>query len=199
MPEIINGALAKSIAFISGVAKTGPAGISSFFGGLDLDLSKIGWEWILVFFVVFVIFLSGFTYGKTKMFLGVIAIYIAVFLEQAFPYFDKLIELTKFEPEYLGRVVLFFAIYFIVLALLSQSYIKKRFSLKEFGLIPIALLSILEIGFLLSVVLPYLPEDKISQLPSNLTVYFITGLARFWWAALPIIATVLLRAGKKED
>ena len=174
-----------------------------FDGGLPSinSLKSLGnassWEWWIAFFVVFVIFLSGFSYGKSRLFISLLVLYIAAIVEPLFPYFDKVARLIKIENDYIVHIIIFFVIYFIVFTLLNRSSLKSRFTLKEFAIGPIIFMAILKLGFLFSIIGSYLPAEIINNKLPLMGKYFTGNIARFWWAVIPILGTLFLK--QKEE
>jgi len=168
--------------------------ISNFVDGRvsGIKLGDFRWEWWIAVFIIFIIFISGFSYGRSKLFISLISLYIASIIEPLFVYFDNIAPLLSSVEPYLVHIILFFFIYFIVFVLLNRSSLKARFSLKEFTMGPIFLLAILKFGFLASVVLAYIPADAIPDIAS-LSQYFTTDTMKFWWAVLPILGTLFLK------
>lgn len=152
-------------------------------------------SWVIGLFIIFAVFLIGFTLGRTKMFLALLSIYGAAYIEANIPsvWLSKFLENT---PEYWVHAGLFLITYLIIFMALSRSLIKGRLSTKEMSFTWIAVLAVLEIGLLISIFSSYFtPESHI--LPAGLTLYFGTKTARFIWAALPVAVTIFLK-GKKE-
>jgi len=179
------------------------ANFSSVFNGLldgfgGFKFSEISWEWWMAFFVIFVIFLSGFSYGKSRLFLSLISLYLAAFIEPLFPYFDYVKSFTGGLESYMVHLILFFVLYFLTFSILSFSSLKTRFTLKEFTLGPLLLIALIKFGFLTSVAFSYLPDELAPQL-AKLKTYFAGDLARFWWAVLPVVTALTLRQKRKDD
>lgn len=161
-----------------------------------LGVSGGGSSWIVVLFLVFIVLLIGFTSGRTKMLLALLAIYGAVFIESLFPYFDLLKSLTKDVPSYWIHFGLFMILYLIVFFALNHSLLKGRVSTKELSILWIFVLAILEIGLITSIFSSYLGSQK-GIIPSVLVPIFETKTAQFVWAVLPIIITFLLKGKEK--
>ncbi|MDP3953968.1 MAG: hypothetical protein Q8Q06_00945 [bacterium] len=187
---MLNNILQKSLVFLSDLSST-MGGFIKDIGGINF--SEVPWEWWIAFFIVFVIFLSGFSYGKSRLFVSLLGLYIAAFIEPLFVYFEKTASFIETENIYIVHIILFFIIYFIVFVLLNRSSLKSRFSLKEFSLGPIIFLAMLKFGFLLSIILSYLPPDLITERAPTISTYFVSGTARFWWAVVPILGTLFLK------
>ena len=148
---------------------------------------------ILAIFIFLVVFLLGVTFVKSRLLVGLVSLYIARLLESNFLYFDKLrANFPSFADKWLhlGLFVVFSMIIFI---LLQRSTLGNHLSLSHSSTLFTALFSVLTIGFLVSVILPYLPTGAYSNIRPELLQYFVTSTARFWWSAAPLLALIFLK------
>lgn len=153
--------------------------------------------WLVVLFFIFVVFLVGFTLGRTRMLLALISIYAAAFIENHFAYFETVRGYFKSAPEYWVHIGLFLILYVIVFNILNRSILKHRLAAKEASVLAVSTEAILIVGLLASVIIAYLPADQLKFLPANLLKYFTTKNARFFWVAAPIALALFLRS-KRE-
>ncbi len=172
--------------------------VQKFFGGAN-GFPKLNYSWLVVLFFVFVVFLVGLNLGKSRLLLSLVSLYIAAFLEPHFVYFDKLRELLKGRPEFWLHIGLFLTFFIISLLILNRSVLKHSLTLRETSFLPIILAAILEIGFLASLLMAYLPREIAGSWPAGIVNLFNTKNARFWWALAPLILLLFMkRKGKKE-
>ena len=157
--------------------------------------------WLVILFFIFVVFLVGFTLGRTRMLLALVSIYAAAFIENRFTYFDAVRGYFNPPaggvPEYWVHIGLFIALYVIVFNILNRSILKHRLAVKEASVLAISLEAILIVGLLASIIVAYLPTDQLKFLPADLLKYFSTKNAQFIWAILPLVAALFLR-GKRD-
>src|SRR3989344_2857357 len=154
----------------------------------DLSLISIG-----LLFLLLVFFLIGVTFGRSKILVALLSLYIAKIIEVSFPYFDWINkELGKNTDLAWLHLFIFIAGFAITFFLLQRS-MGGRFSLSETSIVSISLLSLLEIGLLASIILDYLPAEIYKTFPQSLTQYFTTKTAQFWWSAAPILALLFMR------
>lgn len=153
--------------------------------------------WLVVLFFIFVIFLVGFTLGRTRMLLALVSIYMAAFIEPLFPYFGQLKTYFKTVPDYWLRVGLFLALYLIVFGILNRSILKHRLSLKETSIFGVGVLAISQVGLLASIIVTYLPAGVLVAGDAKALKYFTTKNAQFVWAILPLVLALFLR-GRRE-
>lgn len=162
----------------------------------NAGLLKFNYGWLVALFFVFVIFLVGLNLGRSRILLALLGLYIAAFLEPHFVYFDKLQAAIKVKPEFWLHIGLFLIIYLASLAILNRSFLKQPLTLKETSFFSVAIIAILEIGFLASIMLSYLPPEISRELPAGAIKYFGTKNAQFWWAILPLLVLLFLKSRK---
>ena len=165
----------------------------------DIDVSGFRYDWLIIFFFVFVILLVALSLGRSRMLLALLSLYIAAFLEPHFVYFEKLREAIKNVPDYWLHFSLFFLIYGIAFVILNRSVLMHRLTLAEASIAAVALIAVVEMGFLATILLSYFPPELMEHVPSKLIPYFATKTAQFWWAIIPIIATLLNRRQKSKS
>lgn len=172
-------------------------------------LAKAGvhYDWLIIFFFIFVILIVALSLGKSRMLLALLSLYAASFLETNFLYFDKLRGLfsaiggsasgRKNLPDYWLHIGLFLLIYVVVFAIMNRSFLKHRLTLAETSIFAVVLVAIVEMGFLATILISYFPNELLQKIPPKLLTYFATKNAHFWWAVVPVLA--LLFSKKKKE
>lgn len=182
----------QSQSFFLNILKT----LQGSVGGIGLPgqgMPKLDYPWLIVLFVIFVIFLVGFGLGRSRMMISLVSLYVASFLEVHFVYFKNISAALKNTPSYIMHIGFLLIIYGIVFFLLNRSFMKQRFTLKEASIFAAILMAILQIGFMASIMISYLPTATTSVLPSWVLQFFGTKSAQFFWALAPIVALVFMR------
>ena len=174
-----------------------------------IDTSGLRYDWLIIFFFIFVTFIVALSLGRSRMLLAILGLYAAVFLESHFIYFDKVLEFLKgkpyfaefpeHNPEFYLRVGLFLIFYIIVFGILNNSVLKHRFTLAEGSVFTVTMIAILEMGFLATILISYFPVELLSKVPSRLIPYFATKNAQFWWAVAPLAAMLISRRTKESS
>lgn len=131
--------------------------------------------------------------------LSLICLYIASFLESHFIYFDKLRETIKGKPEFWLHIGLFLIFFIISLVILNRSVLKHSLALRETSFFPIALIAVLEIGFLASLIVSYFPSEIGGGLPVWVVKFFGTQNAQFWWALAPLVVFMFFKRRKEKQ
>ena len=164
----------------------------------DFGSVKSDYNWIVILFFVFVVFLVGFSLGRTRILLALVSIYAAAFIEPRFAYLGAVREFFKDAPESWLRVGVFFVIYVVFFAALNRSILKHRLSLKESAFLPVAGLSVLLDGLLLNVLISYFPTPGELGVSAAISRYFASKNAQFFWAIAPIAAVFFLKTGARK-
>lgn len=137
--------------------------------------------------------LYGISVGKTRILISVLAIFVGYTLTQLFPYRDFL---NKFLPEssYGLSVGSFLLFSFLVFLALSHSSIRARLSHSELALWQLFIVSILQIGLLVAMVISFFPETTARQYLGIFYEFFGTAQVLFFWALASIIVIPFLKA-----
>lgn len=172
----------------------------------DFGSAGVHYDWLVIFFFGFVVLVVSLASGRSKMLLALVALYAASFLETHFIYFDKARELFfavggsasggKNLSDYWIHLGLFLLFYVIIIFILNKSYLRGRLTLAESSIFAVALIAIVEMGFLATILISYFPAEWLNKIPSKLIPYFATKNAQFWWAVVPVLA--LLFSKKKK-
>lgn len=172
--------------------------ILSFLNFLKVDFNFSPGVLLAGLFFVFIL-LYGLSLGRTRAVFSFLGIYIAYAVQSVFPYWDWLHETVKFSPQpYFTKVSFFLAVYFAVFLILNKSLAKNRLTITEASFFAVTIISLLQLGLLLIIVLGMLPLDIIARfVPAALAVYFITPPAVFFWFTVPIPALLLVKRGKE--
>lgn len=170
--------------------------LQKYIGGVGAP--KLDYSWLIILFFIFIFFLVGFGLGRSRIMLSLVGLYIAAFLEVHFIYFKSVSAIFKNSPQYIVHIGIFLIIYGIVVFLLNRSFLKQRLTLKEASIFSATLMTIVEIGFLASLIFSYLPSSIATPIPQKIAQFFSTKNAQFWWALVPIVVLIFLKKEKKS-
>ena len=178
--------------YLAGFFKT----IQQYVG--DINLPDFNLVTIVILFVLLMVFLFGVTFGRSRLLIGLLSLYVARVLESVFPYFDWLKGQLKSTDASFIHAGLFIVIFMITFVLLERSVLRARLGLSEASVAYVGILSLLELGFLVSIASIYLPTEVYRILPPQLLEYFNTKSAQFWWSAAPILSLLFMRKHYKD-
>lgn len=164
----------------------------------NLNLPDFNLVTIIILFVLLMVFLFGVTFGRSRLLIGLLSLYVARVLESVFPYFDWIKGQLKNTDVSIIHAGLFIVIFMVTFILLERSVLRARLGLSEASVVFVGILSILELGFLVSIASIYLPTEVYRILPAQVLEYFNTKTAQFWWSAAPILSLLFMRKHKKD-
>jgi len=167
------------------------------FAGLDSKMPDIGYNGLVIVFVVFIVLLVGFSLGKSRMLLALVSLYVAAFISSRFIFSDELqgaLESSGLELQrFMIHLGFFIIVYAAVILILGHSFLKTKLTLSEASTMTVIFLGLLSVGFLASVLVGYIPENSVLPIPENTVRYFGTPTAQFVWALLPIIGVLFMK------
>jgi hypothetical protein len=151
------------------------------------------WDAFIFFVWLIASLLYSFSAGRGRIISILIAVYMAELLVIQAPFLSNAVESQLGGAVYLGRLITFlvlFAFLFMVLShfVFRTSVENRGFSSWFFSLI----FAILQIGFLISVILSFLPLEIKNNFAPLVKFVFISPTASFAWLVLPIVFIVML-------
>jgi len=160
-----------------------------------VSLSQPSWDIFLAIFFIGAIFLYGFTAGKSRLIIGIISLYISLVLEKILPYAwieNSLIKTgASFFPFYIFKIIIFVLIFsFVVFIFSRRSFYRIGNAQKWWQVI---VFSFLQFGFLMSIILAFIPAEILNNFLPLSYYFFVSDLARIVWTTTPAMAIILLR------
>jgi len=138
--------------------------------------------------------------GRTRALVSLLGIYIAFVFDSTFIYFKEISNLIKFVNEtFYVRVALFIIVYILVFIILNRSLLKARLNMKEVSIITVFIITILQLGLLISILANMIPVGSFSIVPALFIKFFATKTALFYWVVLPILIMIFLKNNKKKS
>lgn len=185
--------LTKTLLTLSGWAKN--------LTGFGFSKADFNADYLVGIFLMVVVLLIAFGIGKTRMLLAILSTYIAFLVTLFFPFYSVIKAKANFIPEiFWPQVAVFLAVFMLAFFILNKSVLRSKMSLKESSPMIILWLSIVETGFLASIILSYgVPEWPSFQMSPWLTTYFGTGLSRFVWSVLPLLSIFFVKPGRRSS
>lgn len=158
---------------------------------------SISHSWMIVFLPIVVVMLVGITVGKSRAVVTLISLYITALLVRLFPFGDLIHKLfKKTDPAWINGALL--AVLFIaVFVLLNHSFLPKRLSTEAAPILSVLGLTLLEVGFLISIAFSLDVLTDSMPLYAQLYYLFATKIAQFVWAIVPMIGLIYIRREKR--
>jgi len=164
-----------------------------------------GWDIfiILIFFVGVLIY--GFFLGRNRMIVLLLGSYFSWAITQMLPW-SRLTSVAWLglgkTPSPSLKMLVFLGLVLVFYFLIPRSVLSSPLRIRKRGeasWLQLFLLSVVQIGFVVSVLVSFLPNDVIATLAPVIKKIFIGGDAQFVWVLLPILALVLMRRQKKIE
>ena len=173
-------------------------GLGSLTAGLlgegNMSLSRM----LFVVFSVLAVFLYGLTLGKTRVFMSLLAIYIAFAFDVTFPYLGELYRLTSFPKEqYILRIIVFLLVYVLACMFMDRSFLKNKFSLKDFSFWSSTIMNVVQVVFLTSIVVSFMPTEMGENYLGWTFAYIGSQNALFFWTVLPLVLLPFFKRHKE--
>jgi quinol-cytochrome oxidoreductase complex cytochrome b subunit len=154
------------------------------------------WDLMLILFFVAATFLYGLTLGRARVVVQIVASYMTMGLLSAAPFLDKIEARTPLNHT-VFYVAVFLTVFVLLCLLLSKSAFHQHLSEGRGSWADVLILSVVQVGFLTSIVLSATSGLVSGHLSTIGKMVFINEPAPFVWTVLPIGALVLIR-GKRE-
>jgi len=166
------------------------------------SLNPSNFSWDLLVFICFVVavFIYGISMGKNRLILVLIASYLSYIIVKALPWKEWKLFLDKNgEPQSNILIFSFLALIIVIYFLAPGSLLGSaiRFKRKKSGWLTVLILSILQVGFLASIVVAFLPRETLKEFSSLATKFLLGPEAQFIWLVLPLVAVLFLRRGER--
>jgi hypothetical protein len=171
--------------------------VQNFLTGIDwLNPS---WDLFIILFFAIVALIYGFSLGRDRAIIIILAIYMSLAVVDYAPFLERLIQGTALADLFIFKAISFLVVFIILFFLLAQSALLNVVSTKHTrSWWQSIVFSCLQVGLLISIVLYFLPESFTSQLSEFTQTVFVSEQARFIWIIMPIILMILLRKAKRR-
>lgn len=157
----------------------------------DQVLSHPTWDIVLVFALLAAGFFYGISAGKRRIAATILYTYAALTVSLAFPV-ERWLGYSEALDIFFIRSGAFLA-FFLVLAFLLGSRRGRGGFAPASAWWQIFLLSFLQVGLLIHLIVGFLPPEKIKLLAPLTKNVFANPVLHIWWLAVPIIILMLLR------
>ena len=155
------------------------------------------WDLFLILFFVIATFLYGLTLGRAKVVVQIVSSYMTVAILASAPFLAKFEAQTPLNHT-LFYLVAFFDVFTLLCVMLSKSAFHTHLSEGKGSWLDVLILSVVQIGFLSSIVLSSMSGFILSHLSPITRQLFAQEPAQFIWTILPIGALVIIRGRPKR-
>ncbi len=150
---------------------------------------------MLIFLAV--AFVYGLSMGRSRLVVVTLGIYFSFILTRAIPWKQLTFLGIKEAPTSTVQIFIFLALILGFYFLIPHSALRSALKLqgrRRSGWWPVLILSILQIGLILEVVIGFLPAKVVAGLSPLAQLIFSGPIAQFCWLLLPISAIMFLRS-----
>ena len=159
----------------------------------SVNFSNPSWDAFIFFFWIVVSIIYSFSAGRGRIISILVSVYMAELLVIQAPFLSNALGSKLGSVIDLSRLITFlilFGFFFLVLSkfVFRTSVENRGFSSWFFSLI----FAILQVGFLISVILSFLPADVKNTFAPLVKFVFVSDTAVFAWLILPIIFLVII-------
>ena len=162
-----------------------------------LSLTSPSWDLFILLFFIIAVFIYGFSLGRNRIVVILVAIYMALAVVNTAPFIDDWVK--KAESIEVGQIFVF-KLGFFLLTFALLFFLFGRSSLlhsitgheRRGAWWQVPIFSVLHIGLLLSIALSFLPTDSLLVLSPFTRELFASDIARFIWITAPIGAMIIL-------
>lgn len=162
----------------------------------NFNPSNPTWDLFLILFFVIATFLYGLTLGRARVVVQIVSSYITVALLASAPFLERLEARTPLNHT-IFYLIAFLTVFILLFLLLSKSSFHQHLSEGQGSWWDILLLSVVQIGFLTSIILSSMSGFAIGHLSGVTRIVFSNQPAPFIWTVLPVAALIVIR-GKRE-
>lgn len=159
------------------------------------------WDFFILFFFFVGAFLYGLSLGKDRVIVILVGLYMALGVVSNIPSFQSLTLAFRLNDQYVLRVTLFLGLFVVLFFLLSRSALLKTLAGSGAGgpWWQTLVLSLFQMGLLISIVLGFLPREITSHLGALTSAVFVSDQGRSAWLILPIVCMAFLPKSTAED
>lgn len=155
-----------------------------------LNLHSPSWDLFVLLIFGIAVFLYAFTLGKGRIVVFLCSVYMAFVITETFPWSIKANLIGKIP----NKLIIFAVAVVLIFLMLVRSGLASIFrATAEGSWIETFIFSVLQIGLLTSILISYFSQLDAQALMPLSSQIFASQMARFIWAALPLIALTFIK------
>lgn len=172
---------------------------AQFLAGLDVNSPS--WDLFIYLFFLLAIFLYGFTLGRTRIMLLIVATYMALAAIRTAPFIFPQTVTVGSSPFFIVQITAFVGAMLVIFFLLSQTALRRALSAEDVqgSIFQIILFSIAHVGLFVSSILSFIPADRQLALLEGTRAMFTTPWAIFLWTIAPIALMMTIKDSGDGD
>ena len=166
----------------------------------NLSWANPTWDVFIVLFFVVGAFVYGISLGRDRLVTMLVAIYMSLAVVDHAPFLSEISANINVEQIFVLRIGFFVGFFLFMFFLLSRSALQKTIAKADTigDWWQIFVYSFLHVGLLISILLSFLPESRLSVFSKTTVNIFTSEMARFLWIVVPILAMIFVKGGASE-
>jgi hypothetical protein len=171
---------------------------SSLFAGINFH--NPSWDAFILLFWLAVSVIYSFAAGKGKIISILVAVYMSELIVIQAPFIGTSAAQQLNVALYLGRLIAFLAMFLFFFLVLSKYVFRTSVEHRGVSSWFFSLMfSVLQVGFLISVVLSFLPTEVKNDFSPLISILFVSQMSQFVWLLLPIAFLVITGRSHRMD
>lgn len=171
----------------------------------SLNLSNFSfsgtWDWLIILVFLGVALVYGLSMGRNRLVVVMLGVYFSFLLTRAIPWKQLTFLGFKDAPESTVQIFIFLALVLGFYFLIPHSSLRQAMRLGGRGAAAwwqVMILSILQIGLILAMVIAFLPVKVTAGLSPLAQLVLVGPWAQYLWTLLPIAAIMFLRNRRQQ-
>lgn len=159
------------------------------------------WDWLMVLIFLAVALVYGLSMGRNRLVIVILGVYLSWLLTRAIPWKQLIFLGLKETPSSTVQIFIFLSLVLGFYFLIPHSALRHAMKLGGKGRgswWQILILSVLQIGLILELVIAFLPVKIMTGLSPLAQIIFVGPSAQFIWFLLPILAIMFLRGRQTQ-
>ncbi|TSC65957.1 MAG: Uncharacterized protein G01um101477_273 [Candidatus Doudnabacteria bacterium Gr01-1014_77] len=159
----------------------------------SVNFQNPSWDAFIFFFWAIVAVIYSFSAGRGRIISILVAVYMSELLVIQAPFLSTAVGDQFGLALYLGRLITFLVLFGFFFLVLSKFVFRTSVENRRWGSWVFSLFfAVLQVGFLISVILSFLPPEVKSSFAPLVKFVFISDTSNFIWLILPIAFLVFM-------
>ena len=159
----------------------------------SVNFHNPSWDAFIFFFWIIVSIIYSFAAGKGRIISILVSVYMSELLVIQAPFLSSALGTKLGLAVYLARLITFLVLFGFFFMVLSRFVFRTSVENRGFGSWIFSLLfAFLQVGFLISVILSFLPPEMKNNFAPLVKMIFLNDTAVFVWLLLPIAYLVFM-------
>lgn len=159
-----------------------------------LSWSNPTWDLFIIVFLLIGTLIYGFSMGRDRIIIIMVAVYMALVAVTQLPHVPQFDAAVSLSNGFILKISTFLGLFGVLFFMLTRSALNHAIS-SNGGMGKwwhVLLLSFLQVGMLISVVMGFLPAEWFGKLTHLTQTIFVSPWGRFVWSLLPIFGLLIV-------